>query len=334
MSGPGRPIMTAHPKTVSARARREVGLSDPDLWLRYFELGGMGTAAEMESYLRRAVTPSAHENDVLDQAMDEQDAAFGHNHPLAAERSPMSDPASRSLAAEKIQLTLLGSFSLRTNEQHVRVPMNAQRLISFLALNDGSLLRQHVAGSLWSDTSERHAGGSLRSALWRLGHLTFPLVEVADPHLRLSPGVAVDFRASESLARRLLDDSQDLSEADMDAALLSAELLPDWTEDWILIMREYHTQLRLRALEALCRRLSAMGRFGQAVQAGILAVSGEPLRESGQRTLISAHLAEGNVGAAIKQYDSFCELLRDELGLKPSADLKTLLKGAKSVTLA
>lgn len=225
-----------------------------------------------------------------------------------------------------IQLGLLGSFSLRIDEKLVGLPMNAQRLVSFLALHDGVLLRNHVAGSLWGDTTERHAAGSLRSALWRLGHPNQPLVEATDSHLQLSTSISVDVRASQALAKRVLDGAHDLAEQDLDENLLSADVLPDWTEDWVLVKREYHTQLRLRALETLCRRLTEMGRFGQAVQAGMLAVSGEPLRESAQRTLIAAHLAEGNVAAAVKQYDSFREMLRQELGLEPSGEMRALVE--------
>jgi DNA-binding SARP family transcriptional activator len=240
---------------------------------------------------------------------------------------PLIEPTSRSFSYGTVQLGLLGSFSLRIEKEPIRLPMNAQRLVCFLALHDGLLLRQHVAGSLWGDTTERHAAGSLRSALWRLGHPTHPLVEVADAHLRLSLAVAVDIRESEALARRVLDESQDLSEAELDIALLSADLLPGWNEDWVLVRREYHVQLRLRALEALSLRLSEVGRFGEAVQASMIAVSAEPLRESAQRTLVSAHLAEGNIAAAVKQYDSFRELLRDELKLEPSPEMQALVKG-------
>ncbi len=239
----------------------------------------------------------------------------------------MSEAAIGPVANGHARLGLLGSFSLNNGTESVRLPLNAQRLVCFLALNDGELLREHVAGSLWGDATQRHAAGSLRSALWRLGRPTDPVVEVTEAHLRLSPGVFVDVRAIEALARRILDESTELNEADMDEVSLSKDLLPDWTEDWVLIKRESHTQLRLRALEALCRRLSAIGRHGQATQAGLLAVSVEPLRESAQRVLIAANLAEGNVAAARTQYDSFRSLLREELNVEPSSDLQALAKG-------
>lgn len=239
----------------------------------------------------------------------------------------MSEAAIGPVPKGHARIGVLGSFTLHVGSESVRLPFNAQRLICFLALHDGALLREHVAGSLWGDATERHAAGSLRSALWRLGHPDDPVVEVTEAHLRLSPGVVVDVRGVEALARRILDESTELNEADMDEVSLSKDLLPDWTEDWVLIKREYHAQLRLRALEALCRRLSAMGRHGQATQAGLVAVSVEPLRESAQRALIAASLAEGNIAAARTRYERFRSLLRTELQLEPSKDMAALIEG-------
>ena len=315
--------MTEPVKDVSDETRRDADLSDPELWLRYFSLGGMSTPAEVESYLHMDIAPSVHDHDVLAQALNERFSELGRNHPVGYSGSEPSN------AVTGVKLALLGSFGLRVNGEAMRLPMNAQRLVAFLALHGGSLLRQHVAGSLWADSTEERASGSLRSALWRLGHPAQPIVEVTDAHLRLSPFVDVDVHAGEALAHRVLDDSRDLSEADLDVGLLGGDLLPDWTEDWVLVARESHTQLRLRALEALCGRLTALGRHGEAVQAGMLAVSIEPLRESAQRALVAAHLAEGNTAAAGTQYDSFRELMRTELDMEPSSDMQILIQGMK-----
>jgi len=227
-----------------------------------------------------------------------------------------------------VRLVLLGGFQLRIEAEEIPLPMNAQRLVSFLALHDQPLLRTFVGGSLWGESTERRAGGSLRSALWRLRHPTHDLVALTSDHIALSPAVAVDLREGEALAHKVLDPSQDLDDvAEVNEEVLSADLLPDWSEDWVLMERERYHQLRLRALEVLCRRLSAKGRFGQAVQAGLAAVSGEPLRESARRALIEAHLAEHNVAAARREYGAFSQLLHDELGLDPSEDLRSLVEG-------
>lgn len=236
--------------------------------------------------------------------------------------SPSAGPQS------SIRLGVLGGFRLRIEAEDVVLPLNAQRLVCFLALHEQPLLRTFVAGSLWGESTEHRAGGSLRSALWRLHHPTHTLVALTSDHMSLSPAVAVDLREGEALARRVLDPTQELDdEAAAAEEVLSADLLPDWTEDWVLLERERYHQLRLRALEGLCRRLSAKGRFGQAVQAGLAAVSGEPLRESARRALIEAHLAEHDVAAARREYEVFCELLRDELGVEPSEGLRALVEG-------
>lgn len=65
----------------------------------------------------------------------------------------------------------------------------------------------------------------------------------------------------------------------------------------------------LGALEALCRRLTGSRRLSKAVQVGMVAVAAEPLRESAQRALIAAHLANGHVRADIDQYRGFARLL-------------------------
>ncbi len=61
--------------------------------------------------------------------------------------------------------------------------------------------------------------------------------------------------------------------------------------------------------------------------AGLAAVAGEPLRESAHRALISAYLAEGNPGEAVRQYRRYCAILHKELRLEPSAQMTALLSG-------
>lgn len=169
---------------------------------------------------------------------------------------------------------------------------------------------------------------NLRALLWRLPPACQGFIVVSSHHLRLAADVAVDLHDAEAFARRLLDRSAPWDDADLGTALLelSRDLLPDWyDDDWVLVERERYHQLRLHALEALCDRLTAAGRYGEAVDAGLTAVRAEPLRESAHRVLIKAHIAEGNQGEASRQYESYRHLARDELGIEPSSRLRDLL---------
>lgn len=68
---------------VLERARREVGLSHSDLWFRYFALGGMSTALELEAYLYEALTPTVHERDMVALALNERFSELGGDHPIS-----------------------------------------------------------------------------------------------------------------------------------------------------------------------------------------------------------------------------------------------------------
>jgi DNA-binding SARP family transcriptional activator len=185
----------------------------------------------------------------------------------------------------------------------------------------------YIAGMLWPDVPTARANANLRAGLWRLPASCRTIIDQSAQHLRLS-NIPVDLRDATALAHRLLDRTERSVEGDLGGAgrKLSSELLPTWyDDDWVLTERERFHQLRLHALEALCDRLTTMGRYGEAIDAGLAAVTAEPLRESAHRVLIRAHLAEGNQGEADRQYQLCRKLLRDELGVKPSNALRELV---------
>jgi hypothetical protein len=71
------------------RARQDAALSQDELWLRYFALGGMTTALEVEAYLFGALRPTAHDRDLLAHALNERFAELGRDGPV-----PYSDASS------------------------------------------------------------------------------------------------------------------------------------------------------------------------------------------------------------------------------------------------
>ncbi|WP_086663427.1 bacterial transcriptional activator domain-containing protein [Lentzea kentuckyensis] len=50
------------------------------------------------------------------------------------------------------------------------------------------------------------------------------------------------------------------------------------------------------------------------------------MRESAHRTLVEPHLADGNPAQAVRQYQSYRELLRAQLGLEPSPHIHDLMR--------
>jgi hypothetical protein len=63
--------------------RQEAGLSQGELWMRYFEMGGMSTAFELEAFLLGVLVPTPYDHDVIAHALNERFSEMGGDHPVA-----------------------------------------------------------------------------------------------------------------------------------------------------------------------------------------------------------------------------------------------------------
>ncbi len=82
--------LMSEPADLLERARQDTGLSMRDLWFRYFALGGMSTALEVEAYLHGALIAATHDRDLLAVALNERYAELGRDHPLAYSHEEVS----------------------------------------------------------------------------------------------------------------------------------------------------------------------------------------------------------------------------------------------------
>ena len=74
--------MLEQPHDLLDRHRQDAGLSYGELWLRYFELGGMASALELQAIVHGALRTNAHDHDVIAHALNERFAELGGNHPV------------------------------------------------------------------------------------------------------------------------------------------------------------------------------------------------------------------------------------------------------------
>ncbi|MFJ6484793.1 MULTISPECIES: AfsR/SARP family transcriptional regulator [unclassified Streptomyces] len=224
-------------------------------------------------------------------------------------------------------LHLLGGPRVVHRGRGLDVPEGSKRLLAFVALNGGRVERRHAAGTLWPSGDDLRAAGNLRSALWRLKAAGIDLLDSDKCSLSVREHTVVDLYVLYGWAGRLISGtagSEDLCALKWRTDAL--DLLPGWYDDWVLLERERVRQRLLHALEALSRQLSHVGRHAEAVESALVAVGAEPLRESAQRALIEAHLAEGNLVEALRSYDAYCGLTRRELGVAPGRELRALMK--------
>lgn len=253
---------------------------------------------------------------------------WGLVHALAAAAAP-TQPLIQLLGPVHV------SPSARPMGPAVCVPSGEARLLAFLALRPGVTDRRTIAGTLWPEVDETRAAGNLRSTLWRLNALPMRLAHVTRSTAALLPEVQVDAQLLGDWAARMISDTSTADDvAHVPWDISGVDLLPGWQDEWIVLERERLRQRLLHALEQLAASLVAAGRCGEAIEVALIVVRADGLRESAQRALIRAHLAEGNCAEARRCYREHHDLLATELGVAPSASLAALAGVADAVRTA
>lgn len=231
---------------------------------------------------------------------------------------------------DSVRLALLGGFDCLHRGASVSLPLGSQRLLALLALQKAGVHRTVAVGRLWPDSAPGRAAANLRSALWRgkrLGDTT--MIDTSGPRLCLAPTVGVDLQQVLEQHPELVHPHprrcSRVSDHLVVVRALSRQLLPEWSDYWLLAERERWHQFRLHALENLATQLQADERYLDALQTALAAIAVEPVRETAHRIVIGIHLAEGNTASALKHYQHYRGMLRRELGVVPSVRMDQLV---------
>jgi DNA-binding SARP family transcriptional activator len=240
---------------------------------------------------------------------------------------PLAELGTALTETSSASLCLLGGPIVIKNGRQLEIPECSKRLLVFVTLNGGRVRRRHAAGTLWPHGGDDRAAGNLRSALWRLRGAGIDVLHADKWMLYLDPEVSVDITLLSQWATRIIKgrvDVSDLGKLELNPEALN--LLPGWYDEWVLFERERVRQRLLHAMESLVRWLISRGLFAEAVEVAVTAVGAEPLRESAQRVLIEAHLAEGNFVEARRAYMAYDGMLEAELGVSPSVELAEMVR--------
>jgi DNA-binding SARP family transcriptional activator len=233
--------------------------------------------------------------------------------------------------AAQWDLTLFDWWRLRRGRSEVHLHRRQQRLVTLLALQ-GARPRGYVAGVLWPESTEQHATGNLRAAVWHTEQQAPGLLAHDRSMVRLDLPLKLDVDAFTRCAHQVfrwreLDEPRDRSACLRSLpVLLRGELLPGWYDDWVAYERARLSQLRLRALHVLAEMLTATGEIAKALIAASAAVSIEPLHEPAMRSLVAAEIAEGDYSGALRDYDAYRARMLTELGVAPSARFEALVR--------
>ena len=223
-----------------------------------------------------------------------------------------------------MRLRLFNGFALQQDERSVRLPLNGQRLVALVTLRS-TVTRAQACGTLWPEVPDHRAAARLRTELWRLRGTGRDVIRGCMGQLFLDDDIGVDVVDWTTLALRIIDRPHSVANTCFASLRPCGDLLPGWYDDWILLERERLRQLQLHVLEIAADQLLRAGRHAAALDLALGALHMEQTRESAHRLVIRVHLAEGNCGEAWRQFERCEHVLAEELGVRPSRQLRELL---------
>ncbi|MCB0867266.1 MAG: hypothetical protein KDB48_01085, partial [Solirubrobacterales bacterium] len=237
------------------------------------------------------------------------------------------------------RITLCGRLTVAWDGEELgeSLPGRQGRLLfAYLALNRSRPVRRdELVEALWADEGLPSGGESLLAPpLSRLRKALGPgrLEGRSELSLTLGDDAWIDWDAAHTgiEGARRSEDAGEHREAFETATeaerILSGGLLPGLEAGWIDEYRNELDDLRLQALELIARSGSQLGEAERArgERAARVAVDAAPFRESARTALIGVMEAQGNVAEALRAYEEFRLLLRDELGTFPAPELNAV----------
>jgi len=229
-------------------------------------------------------------------------------------------PTSSAAAARAWRLCLFGPPRLvrATSGDAVRLSPKDAALLAMVAL-DGPVSSEQVAARLWPGVDRRKGDTNLRQRLFRMRRdLKADLVH-GHVHLGLASDVETD--CASALAAIATD-----ADAARDELLgtLAFDDLPELAL-WLDGARRRWRGQRDAALADAAARCEGTGSVARGLAYALRLVEADPLSEHAQRRVMRLHYLRGDFSAAIAAFESFERQLRDELGMRPSAETLELL---------
>jgi DNA-binding SARP family transcriptional activator/TolB-like protein len=237
-----------------------------------------------------------------------------------------------TLLERGITITTVGPMRLAVGGRDTALSSRKSlALLTYLALQPARTEnRERAAALLWSESAPDQARGALRQTLRRLkGDLgdAGALLDADRAVLRLSAPIELDVTAALEEARLgvapgLLAPNQ----PPLDTLLADLEDLdPEFTL-WIRVQRERLVTELVRRLEAA---LAREGREADRLALAEALLRADPTHEGAARAAMQAHIALGDIGAAMRTYERLWSVLEEELDVEPSDRTQALYVGLK-----
>ena len=254
----------------------------------------------------------------------------------------------------RLVLSFLGGFQVMLDGHPVTEfkSNKARALLAYLAVEAGRPQRRELlAGLLWPDQRDRDALGNLRYTLFSLRKtlgdrsLATPFLSVTHDTIQFNQASDVWLDVAE--LERLVVDARTRRPAGSDVANLTSvlslycgSLLAGFSvgdaapfEEWVVLRREHISQQVMVAIDNMVVDLQARGDHKEAQTFARRQVELEPWSERAHRNLMAALALDQQRNAALRQFETCCRIVREELGVDPAEETIALYEAIRAGTL-
>jgi TolB-like protein/DNA-binding SARP family transcriptional activator/Tfp pilus assembly protein PilF len=235
----------------------------------------------------------------------------------------------------RLHVRLFGGFELgdAQGNELTLATRKSSALLAFLIIEaDRWHTRERLAGLLWSDRQTAQARHSLTQSLGTIRKLGdragVSLIESDSDRVRLqAAGIEAD-----ALSFRHMLEGDPMAAADLYTGPLldgfSAREAP--FEEWLAMERASFHEQACGALGTATDQAEARGDAAMALAAAKRWLVLDPCAEPAHRRLMQLHVAAGRRGEAVRQYQECERLLREDLGVEPSAETRALIRDIRA----
>jgi serine/threonine protein kinase len=237
---------------------------------------------------------------------------------------------------DQLRIYTLGNLSIQRNGTLLAFETQKEAaLLVYLACTNRTQPREVLAEMLWEDLTQSQCLANLQYVLAQLRRAVAPFVVFTPKTVAMNTesdwwfdvtAFEADLATAGERNGRALESALELYKGDF---LAGFSVDSQAFEEWARLERE---RLRLRAMAVLDKLITYhLGQ--QDYTAGIACANRllgiAPLREKTHRQLMKLLVHSGQRGKALEQYEMLCQLLTEELGIKPTSETTNLYEGIK-----
>lgn len=237
------------------------------------------------------------------------------------------------------KVRLFGRFEVsgqnRTlDEEKIRSEMVTKLLSYVFCHRKRNVTIQELGDALWHDDGSDNPAGALKNLMYRLRNIMKKEWERSDfivtgrgtyawnPEIPLE----IDTEEFEKLcknAHRNEETEEEIAELEEAVELYRGTFLPKLTgEYWVASLATYYHSMYLTAVKQLAALLEEHSRYDEMTQVCSRAIDLDALDEELHCWLIKALIGQNKQNLAIEHYQKTVDLLYDNLGVRPSQELR------------